>query len=57
MGVPGTETALEELMCRILGDSLEDGIAAKLADDLYYGADSPEELLINWKRILDALQN
>ncbi|CAB4013135.1 Retrovirus-related Pol poly from transposon opus, partial [Paramuricea clavata] len=56
MGMPGSETALEELLCRILGDCLEDGIAAKLADDLYCGADSPEELLINWKRILDALQ-
>jgi hypothetical protein len=56
MGMPGSETALEELMCRILGDCLEDGIAAKLADGLYCGADSPEELLINWKRILDALQ-
>ena len=56
MGMLGSETALEELMCRILGDFLEDGIAAKLADDLYCGADSPEELLINWKRILDALQ-
>ena len=56
MGMPGSETALEELMCRILGDCLEDGIAAKLADDLYCGADSPEELLVNWKRILDALQ-
>ncbi|CAB4018232.1 Hypothetical predicted protein, partial [Paramuricea clavata] len=56
MGMPGSETALEELMCRILSDCLEDGIAAKLADDLYCGADSPEELLINWKRILDALQ-
>jgi hypothetical protein len=56
MGTPGSETALEDLMCRILGDCLEDGIAAKLADDLYCGADSPEELLINWKRILDALQ-
>ena len=43
-------------MCRILGDCLKDGIAAKLADDLYCGADSPEELLLNWKRILDALR-
>jgi hypothetical protein len=43
-------------MCCILGDCLEDGIAAKIADDLYCGADSPEELLINWKRIIDALQ-
>ena len=56
MGMPGSETALEELMCRIIGDCLKDGIAAKLADDLYCGADSPEELLLNWKRILDALR-
>ena len=56
MGMPGSETALEELMCRILGDCLKDGVAAKLADDLYCGADTPEELLVNWTRILDALR-
>ena len=56
MGMPGSETALEELMCLVLGDCLQDGIAAKLADDLYCGADTPEELLQNWQRILDALQ-
>ena len=55
MGMPGSETALEELMCRVLGDCLHDGIAAKLADDLYCGADSPEDLLHNWNRILQAL--
>ena len=43
-------------MCRVLGDCLQDGIAAKLADDLYCGADTPEELLQNWQRVLDALQ-
>ena len=56
MGMPGSETALEELMCRVLGDCLQDGIAAKLADDLYCGADTLEELLQNWQRVLDALQ-
>ena len=56
MGMPGSETALEELMCRVLGDCLKDGIAAKLADDLYCGADTPEDLLVNWTRILDALR-
>jgi hypothetical protein len=56
MGMPESETALEELVCRILGNCLEDGIAETLADDLYCGADSPEELLINWKSILDVLQ-
>ena len=56
MGMPGSETALEELMCRVLGDCLQDGIVAKLADDLYCGADSPEQLLANWKRVLRALK-
>ena len=56
MGMPGSETALEELMCRVLGDLLQDGIVAKIADDLYCGACSVEELLINWKRLLQALQ-
>ncbi len=44
------------VMCRILGDCLKDGVAAKLADNLYCGADTPEELLGNWTRILDALR-
>ena len=56
VGMPGSETALEELMCRVLEDCLQDGIAAKLADDLYCGADIPEKLLQNWQRVLDALQ-
>ena len=56
MGMPGSETTLEELMCRVLGDCVQDGIAAKLADDLYCGGETPEDLLRNWQRILAALQ-
>ena len=37
MGMPGSETALEELMCRVLDDLLEEGVIAKIADDLYCG--------------------
>ncbi|XP_078495652.1 uncharacterized protein LOC144751197 [Ciona intestinalis] len=37
MGMPGSETSLEELMCRILGDLHCKGNIAKLADDLYCG--------------------
>ena len=55
MGMPGSETALEELMCRVLGDLIHEGVVAKIPDDLYYGADSPEELLQNWKRVFQAL--
>ena len=55
MGMPGSETSLEELMCRVLGDLLMEGIVVKLADDLYCGADTPEALLHNWGRVLHAL--
>ena len=48
MGMPGSETALEELMCRVLGELIQEGIVAKIADDLYCGGDTPEELRYNW---------
>ena len=56
MGMPGSETALEELTCRVFGDLLQEGIVVKLADDLYCGGDTPDELLLNWSRVLAALQ-
>ena len=55
MGMPGSETALEELMCRVLGNLLQEGIVVKLADDLYCGGNTPYELLENWKKVLQAL--
>ncbi|VDH89834.1 Hypothetical predicted protein [Mytilus galloprovincialis] len=47
MRMPGSETALEELMCRIMEDFLQKGCVAKLADDLFCGSNTPEELLYN----------
>ena len=55
MGMPGSETALEELMCHILGDLIQEGYVAKIADDLYVEGDSPSELLDNWRKVLAAL--
>ena len=55
MGMPGLETALKELMCHILGDHLQNGIIAKIADDLYIGGNTLEELIINWRRVLTTL--
>ena len=55
MGMPGSENALEELMCRMLGDLLKEGIVTKLADDLYCGGNAPDELIANWQRVLEAL--
>ena len=55
MGLPGSETALEELMTRVLGDFIYEGNVAKIADDLYCGANSPEKLLEVWEGVLSAL--
>ena len=55
MGMPGSETAVEELMCCVLGLLLKDGVVAKIADDLYCGGNCPLELLQNWKKVLQAL--
>ena len=43
-------------MFRDLGNCIQDRIVAKLADDLYCGGNTLDELLSNWKRVLDALQ-
>ena len=34
---------------------LQDGVVAKIADDLYCGGNTPLELLQNWKKVLQAL--
>ena len=54
MGMPGSEAALEELLSRILGDLIAKGIVVKLADDLYCGGQTEEELLRNWAEVLKA---
>ena len=36
---------------------LQDGTVAKIADDLYCGGNTPQELFCNWKRVLQALHN
>ena len=43
------------MMCRVLGDFIEEGFVAKLADDLYCGGVPPEALPNNWRRVLQAL--
>lgn len=55
MGIPGSESALEELMCRVLGDLIQEGRVVKLADDLFCGGNSPQEVLDNWRLVLEAL--
>ena len=56
MGLPGSESALEQLLCKILGDLMVKGNVVKLADDIYVGANSPSELLEVWESTLNLLQ-
>ena len=56
MGMPDSETCLEELMSRVLGELIQEGCVAKIADDLYVGGISFEDALQNWQRVLEALK-
>lgn len=40
MDMPELETVQEELMCRVLGDMLEEDVVVKLPNDLYSCGDS-----------------
>ena len=56
MGIPGSETCLEELMSRVLGELIQEGCVAKIADDLYVGGNTPDEVLQHWRRVLSLLK-
>ena len=55
MGMPGSETALEELMNRVVGHLVQEGVLAKIADDMYCGGCTPEETLGTWSKVLKCL--
>ena len=55
MGIPGSVTALEELMCRVLGDFLVEGYVANLTNDLYCVGNSLEDLSSTWRKFLPTL--
>lgn len=56
MGMPGTETALEELLSRVLGELITAGGVIKIADDLFVGSSNPQDLINIWEKVLQALQ-
>ena len=57
MGIPVSEVALEELLSCVLCHLIQEGIVAKIADDLYVSGNSEEELLNNWVKVLEVLNN
>ena len=52
IGMPGSTEHLDELMSRVIGDLMHAGKVIKIADDLYTGGNSIDELLLNWEHIL-----
>ena len=52
-GMPGSETALGELLCRVL----EEGVVAKLADDIYCRGNTIAELQQSVRRLLQSFAN
>ena len=56
MGLPGSEAALEELLSRIFGDLIREGKMVKIADDLFLGAKSVEDLATIWDEVLKRFQ-
>ena len=55
MGLPGTEVALEELTSLLFGKLVRQGKVAKLADDLFVGGNSPQELRDNLEEVFGIL--
>ena len=55
MGMPGSESALDELMSRTLGDLFQDGRVTRVADDIYVGSDNLQSLFSTWEIVLKRL--
>ena len=55
MGLPGTEVALEELTCLLFGHLVAQGKVAKLADDMFLGGETVEEVLATFEEVLQIL--
>ena len=52
MGMPSSTEHLDEVMSRVTGYLMHAGKVIKIADDLYTGGNTIDELLINWEHIL-----
>ena len=56
MGMPGSSEALHELTSRVLGDYIQKGYVAVIADDIFIGGNTVDEILQYWVNVLDRLR-
>lgn len=54
-GLPGSSEWLEELLSLLFGPLVQEGWVAKVADDMYVGGDSIDQLFDNWSQVLSIL--
>ena len=57
MGLKNSSEYLEEVLSRVLGDLLAQGILVKIADDLFIGGNTMDELISNWSIVLQRLSD
>ena len=57
MGLRNMAEYLEEVIARVLGDCLAEGILAKISDDLIIGGNTISKLLSNWTIVLRKLRD
>ena len=56
MGMPGSESALDEIVSRIFGDLIQKGYVERGAGDLYIGANDIASLFQIWEVFLQRLK-
>ena len=56
-GLLNSESELDELLARVLGQELQDGICYVERDDIIVGGESHQQALDNWERVLDKLNH
>ena len=54
-GMLGSSETVEEMMCTVLRQLIQQGKVTKIADDLYVGGNTVDELYANWAEVLQAL--
>ena len=54
-GLLNSDVHLDQLMCKVLGDELSQGIVEVARDDIQVGANSISDLIKNWATVLDKL--
>ena len=55
--MPGSSETVEEMMCTVLGPLLQEGVVAKMEDDMYVEGEESSSLLDNWPRTLERIRS